>query len=171
MINKLKSFSNFLTLRNALIIIAASFLIFALNLKWQDMLRVSLSEKNDELQESFSLLNAKAELQNRQDEMAMFQALKSSSMDDSWKDAIPSLVSEQKLILRQVRPLGVEQRGKLKEEKVFLQVEGDINGVMGFLHAVGASEVPIYVGQVLVTTQAPGSGFISAELVLVKPIL
>ena len=170
MITMLQSVRTFFNVRNTLIAIVIGLSLLSVNVKWQDVLRLSLNEKKDELQESVSLVNSKLELQNRQSEVNAFIAIKNDPDGGSWKDAIPNLVSDQKLILRQVRPLGIEQRGKLKEERVFLQVEGDIGGVVGFLHAIGSSEKPVYATQLLITTQSPGSGFITAEFILAKPV-
>lgn len=168
MSQRLKSLSNFLNLSNTLVILVIGLGIVSLNVRWQDSLRQMLNDKKDELEELISLLDAKTEFQEHQSEMESFLAMKSSQEVADWKDAIPALVAEQKLILRQVRPLGIEQRGKLKEEKIFLQVEGDAGGALGFLYHTASSDLPIYVSQVLVTSRAPGSGFISIEFVLSK---
>lgn len=166
-VQKLTAFFN---LKNTLIAVIVSLLMIAGNLKWQSTLRSELSEKRDEVGEISVLLKSETELKAREQEIKLLKLSQASSGADSWKDSIPSFVSEQKLILRQVRPLGIEQRGKLKEDKLLVQVEGDVKGVTGFLHTIGSSEMPIYVGQVSISTQTLGSGFVTAELVIAKPV-
>ena len=160
-----------LNLRNTLIVIIVGLLAIAGNLKWQSMLRVELDDKKNEIEEMAALLKSESELKAREREVKALQEAQGNPSSENWKDSIPSFVSEQKLILRQVRPLGIEQHGKLSEDGLLVQLEGDIKGLTSFLHQIASSQMPIYAGQVSVTTQTFGSGFVTAELILAKPII
>lgn len=170
MLAKFEKLIHWFDLRKTLLVMIVCLLLIALNLKWQDFLRNSLASKQDELGESLALVNSSNDLKGREKEAEAFSAIKAGQFEN-WTDSIPAWVSEQKLILRQVRPMGTEQRGKVKEEKVFLQVDGSMDGLMGFLHKIASEESPIYVNRFLISTRIVGSGFVSVELVLSRVIL
>ncbi len=160
----------FFDLRTTLIVIVAALGLIALNIKWQDSLKSSLVSKQDELGDSLAMVQSNIDVKGREKETESFKAMK-SMQNDNWTDSIPALVTDQKLILRQVRPLGIEQKGKIKEEKVFLQVDGNVDGVLGFLHHMASEEFPIHVSRYLITTRTIGTGFVSVEIVLSRILL
>ena len=162
--------ARFFDVRKTLVAGVLALLLIALNLKWQESLAGSLVAKRDELLESLHLLNSKTDLKGKESELEALKALKSEA-SENWTDSIPAWVSDQKLILRQVRPMGIEQKGRFKEEKVFLQVDGNVDGLLGFLHHIAMDESSIYVSRYFITSRTAGSGFISVELVLSKMMI
>ena len=163
---------SFFNLRKTLIAVIIALLLIVANNRWQSLLNSELSDRRKELGESLALLDASSEIHNKAKEVDALKDIKKSQVElENWTDKIAPLVAEQKLILRQVRPLGIEERGKIKEEKLFLQVEGNIDSLLGLLHHLASQETPIYVSRYLITSRAIGSGFVSVELVLSRLVL
>ena len=169
---KLENLYTFFDLRKTLLVVAVMLAFFALNSRWQAVLNQNLFAKREELSESLSLLDSGALIQEKKKEVENLQTIKSSQAQfNNWTDRLAPLVAEQKMILRQVRPLGVEVHDKIKEEKLFLQVEGSVDGLIGLLHYLASQETPIYVSHYSIASRSIGSGFISVELVLARIIL
>ncbi|MBI4388015.1 MAG: hypothetical protein HY582_03115 [Candidatus Omnitrophica bacterium] len=163
---------SFFDLKKSLVAIIVVLLLIVLNNRWQRLLTTELSDKREELSESLALLDSSSEIHEKAKEVEALKVMKQGQSElENWTDRIAPLVAEQKLILRQVRPLGMEERGKVKEEKLFLQVEGNIDSLLTLLHHLAAQETPIYVSRYNITSRAIGSGFVSVELVLSRLIL
>lgn len=162
----------FFDLRKTGLLIAIAIGLLFLNQRWLESLSVELELKKNEYAESQSLLASKQDYEGREKDLENFDQLKKNAASgENWTDAVPALVSDQRLILRQVRPLGIERSGGTKTEQLFLQVDGSVQGFLGFLHAISALDKPIYVNRFLITTRSVGTGFVSAELVLSKLVL
>lgn len=167
---KFEQIKNWFDVRKTLIFIILLLLVVVLNNRLKASIKDSLSEKREELSESLALLDSNLEVQET--DIESFKAMKESqSKTENWTDSVAPLVAEQKLILRQVRPMGIEQRGKSREEKLFLQVEGNVEGILGFLHYLASQADAIYVSRYLVTTRSIGTGFVTVEFVLSRLIL
>ena len=163
---------SFFDLKKTLIAIFFVLLLVVLNNRWQHWLAMELSNKREELGESLVLLDSSSQIHEKAKELDALKAMKKGQPElDNWTDRIAPLVAEQKLILRQVRPMGMEERGRMKEEKLFLQVEGNIDSLLALLHHLAAQETPIYVSRYDITSRAIGSGFVSVELVLARLVL
>ena len=158
---------DYLDLRKTLIALVICLGLFALNIHWQDSLRQTLESEQATLGESLALLKSESEFKGKESELDSFTAIKSGQSNaNNWTEQVPSLVAAHKLILRQVRPLGISEKGKDREEKLYLQVDGDVDGFLAFLQEIASFETPLYVQQYLVTTRSIGSGFISVEMVI-----
>ncbi len=168
----LEKWYSFFDLKKTLIAVIIGLLLIALNNRWQHVLETELSDKRKELGESLTLLDSSAQIHEQVKEKDALKAIKKSQLEvENWMDRIAPLVAEQKLILRQVRPMGVEERGKIKEEKLFLQVEGNMDGLLGLFHHLASQETTIFVSRYVITSRAIGSGFVSVELVLSRLVL
>jgi len=164
--------AQFLDLRKSVLVITICLGLLAMNVRWQESLLVTLEAEQEALSESLALLDSGSKFQGREDELDAFLAIKSKQSDsENWSEQIPPMVADQKLILRQVRPLGISQKGRKREEKLFVQVDGDISGFLAFLHHVAQLEAPIYVSEYLITSRSVGSGFVSVEMVLSRILL
>lgn len=157
--------------RKTLFVVIISLGTIALCDRWRSTLGAALLEARRELRDSRSLLDSDLEVQDK--EMESLKVLKTSQQqNENWADTIAPLIAEQKLVLRQQRPLGIEQRGKIKEERLFVQVEGNMESLLGFLHYMASQESSsIYVSRYLVTSRMIGTGLVSVELVLARAIL
>ena len=164
--------TQFFDLRKTILLIVIAAGLLFLNQKWLTSLDAELEIKKHEYAESKSLLSSKQNYEGREKDLENFAHLKEGAASgENWTDAVPVLVADQRLILRQVRPLGIEQVGGIKTDQLFLQVDGSIQGFLGFLHALSSLEKPVYVSRFLVSARSIGTGFVSAELVLSKLVL
>jgi len=161
-----------LDFRKTLILVVLLLGLLALNDQWQRGLTNDLEDKRDELSESMSLLDSHADYQELASEIENLKSIKANQAEyANWMDSIPPMVQEHKLILRQVRPIGIVEQGKKREEKLFLQVDGNIEGLIELLHHMASLEMPVYVNRYLITTRSIGTGFVSVELVLSRLLL
>lgn len=158
----------FFDLRKSLMLIIIVLGITLLNVKWISSLNFNMDQKSREFSESQLLLESKSEFEGREKELDAFSSFtKSEKSDDKWADIIPGLVADNRLILRQIRPAGEQRKGQFSQEELLVQVDGSIQGFLGFLHALTALEKPIYVSKYVVTARSAGTGFISAEISIV----
>ncbi|PIQ86150.1 MAG: hypothetical protein COV74_05580 [Candidatus Omnitrophica bacterium CG11_big_fil_rev_8_21_14_0_20_45_26] len=162
-----ETFMQKLDLRKTLILVIIFLGAVTLNDQWQNVLEDHLEHDREELAESRMLINANVQFQSKQEQVEKLKNWKQQQDNFSnWKDSIPGIVTDQKLILRQVRPLGIVEQGRQKEEKLFVQVDGSMDGVIGFLNHIALLDLPIYVSRYLISTRTVGSGFVTVEIVL-----
>lgn len=169
---KLDTIENKINFKLTLILTVLILLLIGVSLKWKESLLESLDLKREELGESLALTAAGDQSKGKEDDIELFKKIKRDQEEsESWTDSIAPLVAEKKLILRQVRPMGIEQKGKVREEKLFVQVDGSVDGILGFIHHLALQESAVYVSRYLITTRSVGTGFVSAEIVVSRLIL
>ncbi len=158
----------FFDLRKSLMLIIILLGLTALNIRWLGSLSFALNQKAREYAESNLLLESKADFQGREQELEAFAAFTSTDNSGSkWADMIPSLVADHRLILRQIRPVGEQKKGQFLQEELLVQVDGNVQSFLEFLHALTALEKPIYVSRYVISARSAGTGFISAEMSIV----
>ena len=161
-----------MTTRKTLLWVILILVAIAINQSLQENLRTQLEQKEKEYAQSRALLESKDALKDRQKDLDLFSTYHSAEQETgNWSEAIPPLVSARHLILRQRRPLGVERKGKVKQDKILIQVDGSVEGFLGLLYDLASAEKTVYVSRFFVTSEIVGSGFVTAEMVITRLVV